>query len=403
MIKFDTRDKKPNLYHAAVFSVPAAVFLVFLLNRPAGVDSLLVCAYLFVYFTVMLIMLIRAFVHQLEYNPYSYNTIIYMGFSLFLLAVIFIHLYKTYQVLHYPDQYSINVIHDAVMNSASNYMLLSFPFIFVFSVGLCISNIALIRHEGRRFVNILGIILSFMLVAGALLLYRFDYYASGSVREIMIHDLLKNLFSAVYLYFECMMIGTIIADVIAAVHEPDKDKDFLIILGCGLKNDGTPTPLLQARIDRAVEFDRRQREETGKELIFIVSGGQGPDEITAESTAMKNYLMEKGIEERRIVEENQSEDTLENMRFSKEKIMQINPDGKVAFSTTNYHVFRSGLCARRVKMKAAGMGAPTKWYFWPNASVREFIGLLTEHRGKQALIFIGMIIFYTVMTLTVSR
>ena len=57
MIKFDTRDKKPNLYHAAVFSVMAAVFLVFLLNRPAGADSLLVCAYLFVYFTVMLIML----------------------------------------------------------------------------------------------------------------------------------------------------------------------------------------------------------------------------------------------------------------------------------------------------------------------------------------------------------
>ena len=79
--------------------------------------------------------------------------------------------------------------------------------------------------------------------------------------------------------------------------------------------------------------------------------------------------------------------------------MAVDPNGKVAFATTNYHVFRSGLCARRVKMRAVGMGAKTKWYFWPNAAVREFVGLLTEHRGKQALIFAGMIVFYVMLTL----
>ena len=86
-------------------------------------------------------------------------------------------------------------------------------------------------------------------------------------------------------------------------------------------------------------------------------------------------------------------------RFSKEKILAAGGPGKVAFSTTNYHVFRSGLCARRVKMRAVGMGAKTKWYFWPNAAVREFVGLLTEHRGKQALIFGGMIVFYVALTI----
>ncbi|MBQ3275733.1 MAG: hypothetical protein IJH47_01575 [Oscillospiraceae bacterium] len=49
------------------------------------------------------------------------------------------------------------------------------------------------------------------------------------------------------------------------------------------------------------------------------------------------------------------------------------------------------------------MGAKTKWYFWPNAAVREFVGLLTEHRLKQGLILGGMVVFYVALTLTVYR
>ena len=45
-----------------------------------------------------------------------------------------------------------------------------------------------------------------------------------------------------------------------------------------------------------------------------------------------------------------------------------------------------------MKLRAQGIGADTKWYFWPNAAVREFIGLLSEHRGKQALILLGIIV-----------
>jgi uncharacterized SAM-binding protein YcdF (DUF218 family) len=91
------------------------------------------------------------------------------------------------------------------------------------------------------------------------------------------------------------------------------------------------------------------------------------------------------------------------MRFSKEKIWAVDPNGKVAFSTTNYHVFRGGLCARRVKMRAVGMGAKTRWYFWPNAAVREFVGLLTAHKLKQGLIFGSMIAFYVAVTLMAYR
>ena len=118
---------------------------------------------------------------------------------------------------------------------------------------------------------------------------------------------------------------------------------------------------------------------------------------------MKQYLLAQGVPEERIIEEDRSTDTAQNMRFSKEKIQAVDPKGKVAFVTTNYHVFRGGLCARRVKMRAVGMGSKTKWYFWPNASVREFVGLLTEHRLKQGLVLGGLVLVYVVLTLLAYR
>ena len=196
-----------------------------------------------------------------------------------------------------------------------------------------------------------------------------------------------------------MLIGAIVADAIAAKYEPERDKDYLIILGCGIRKDGTPSPLLRGRVDRALAFAKKQKEETGKDLIFVTSGGQGPDEVVSESESMKRYLLTQGVPAERILEENRSTDTRENMRFSKELIWARDPEAKVGYVTTNYHVFRAGLCARRVKMRAQGMGADTKWYFWPNASVREFVGLLTEHRGKQGLILFGMLAAYTLLTL----
>ena len=63
------------------------------------------------------------------------------------------------------------------------------------------------------------------------------------------------------------------------------------------------------------------------------------------------------------------------------------------------HVVRSGLYARRVTLGGQGMGARTKWYFWPNAAVREFVGLLTEHRLKQGLVLLGLLLSYAFLTI----
>lgn len=402
-MRFDTRDKKPKLYHILALSVLAAAVLGVLNAAEAAEHVLASFLVLDSYFLIVIVLLLDAFFKQLQYNPYSYNSIFYVGFALFVLTVLATHVIVTVHLLREPEEYLVGEIFGWMISSATTFMVLTLPFILLFSAALCISNISLIRHEGRRFVNILGIILSVLMVGGVAFLMRFSYYVTGSQREVMIHDLITNILAAIYLYFECMLIGVIIANMLVVHYEPEKDKDFLIILGCGLRRDGTPTPLLRGRIDRALAFYRRQKAETGKELIFVTSGGQGPNEVISESTSMKRYLMKQGIPEDQIVEEDRSTDTFENMKFSWEKIRAIDPNGKVAFATTNYHVFRSGLFARRVKMRAVGMGAKTRWYFWPNAAVREFVGLLTEHRGKQALILGGMIALYIALTLWIYR
>ena len=399
MIRFDTLNKKPKLWNIAVLTGVLALILAVLLLLGAERCAVPISLSLGVYLLIVLVLLARAFLGQLRYNPYSYNTIFYMGIALFLLAVLILQIRLSILLIRYPEEYHANEILHLLLGSAKNYMLLTSPFLLLFSAELCISNVSLIRHEGFRGVNLLGMLLSFLLVGGEIFLFLFDYYVSGSQREVMIHELIANLFAAVYLYFECMLLGVMIADAIVVRYEPDPDKDYIIILGCGIRKDGTPSPLLRGRIDRALSFAEKQLALTGKAPVFVTSGGQGPDEPVSESAAMKRYLLEQGVPEERILEEDRSRDTFENMKFSREKFHAHGPEGKIAFATTNYHVFRGGLCARRVKMRAAGMGAKTRWYFWPNAAVREFVGLLTAHRLKQGLILGGMLVFYVALTL----
>ena len=78
------------------------------------------------------------------------------------------------------------------------------------------------------------------------------------------------------------------------------------------------------------------------------------------------------------------------MLFSRKLIEEKKPDAKIAFATTNFHVFRSGMLAASQGWRLDGMGAPTKWYFWPNAFIREFLGLLASSFMGQ-LIMIALI------------
>ena len=397
-VRVKSRIRKPNLYSVAVLSVALLAALAVLTLRGGEAGLRWGSVLLAVYFGLTVVLLLFAFRMQLLYNLYSYNTILYVGFALFVLSLFGTFLWAAFESFRNPDSFQAQEMLYTLVHSAKNYMFLTSPLLVLFSLALLVSNIALIRHEGRRFVNVLGILLALCLMLGEGLVAALDFISAFSTSHVLLLNLVVNLTAAFYLYFECMILGAAVADVIAARKVPELGQDFLLVLGCGLKKDGTPTPLLKGRLDLALAFDRRQVRETGREVLFVVSGGQGPDEVCPEAVSMRNYLMEQGIAEERILSEDKSSDTAENMRFSKLLIDEIKPDARVAFFTTNYHVFRAGLKARRIHMNAIGTGAKTRWYFWPNAAVREFVGLLTEHRGKQLAVFAGILAVYTVLT-----
>ncbi len=398
--------KKPKVWDIAVLT-GVVLAIVLILNLGSSERTMFyICTLINVYFIAAIGMLIYAFLRQLKYNIYSYNTIYYVGFAIFVAFVMISHVTMMPFIVSDPGTYGLPSIISNLAGTSRTFIFATFPFILIFSAALCASNISLIRHEGKRLVNLLGIILSFLMTAGALFIYFFSYAMSGSAEHVMRLELLSQLFSTIYLYCECMLIGAIIANVLAAKGVPAPDKDFIIILGCGIMSDGSPTPLLRGRVDKALELYDRQLAIGGKAPVFITSGGQGPDEVISESECMKRYLIKKGIPESRIILEDKSSDTFENMKFSKEKLIAAGrtiDDTKIAFSTNKYHVFRSGLYAKRVKLNAEGIGSDTKWYFWPNASVREFVGLMTEHRGKQVMVLLGMIAIYVTLTIITFR
>ena len=103
-----------------------------------------------------------------------------------------------------------------------------------------------------------------------------------------------------------------------------------------------------------------------------------------------------------ILQEDRSRNTLENMRLSREIIEREGGDKRVVFATTNYHVFRSGLWAARAGLEAEGIGSRTKWWFWPNAFLRECAGLM-QYRWKQELIFlIVLMIFFGMLSAVIG-
>ena len=164
----------------------------------------------------------------------------------------------------------------------------------------------------------------------------------------------------------------------------------MIIPGCQIRKDGSLTPLLRARVDKALEFASTQHEKTGKGASFVVSGGKGPDEVISEADAMRNYLLSLGVEDSRILKENKSRNTEENISFSAEIIKQEKENARIAFSTTNYHVFRTGNIAYKAGYDMEGIGARTKAYFWINAFIREFIATLVSEKKKH-LVTLGVL------------
>lgn len=274
----------------------------------------------------------------------------------------------------------------------------------ILCVVMSASNLSLIKHEGLKPKNVVGAGLEVVFIVFSIMIYVLDEAVLEPLAILSNNDYLVDrcfrllffLYSFAF-YLDMILVGIFVMGWLAARQHPKYDKDFIIIPGCSIRKDGGLLPLLKGRTNRAIKYAWEQEIACGKNVLFVPSGGQGPGEIISEGSAMEMYLISHSAEQDEVYAEKQSRNTYENFYFSKKIIEQINPDAKVAFATTNYHVLRCGMLAHKVGMEAEGIASDTKWYFWPNGFAREVIAIFALTGRKHliavlALLFIGLLI-----------
>ena len=130
------------------------------------------------------------------------------------------------------------------------------------------------------------------------------------------------------------------------------------------------------QIDKAIEAFYKSKNPN---IRIIASGGKGNDEKISEAQAIANYIeKETTVPTDRIILEDKSTTTYENLLFSKKIGESLIENPKFLFVTNNYHVYRTGAYAKKVGMVGDGLGCRTARYYIPSAFIREFIALCVK-------------------------
>jgi uncharacterized SAM-binding protein YcdF (DUF218 family) len=153
--------------------------------------------------------------------------------------------------------------------------------------------------------------------------------------------------------------------------KPEQGADYVIVLGAQWKQNG-PSYILQKRLDAAVTY-LKENEDT----LVIVSGGQGSNEHITEASGMCSYLVEKGINKERILVEDKSTNTYENLVFSGEFLNKA--EDSVVLVTNNFHMFRALQIAEKQGYEnIEGLAAGSYPAMVPNNLLREFLGVIKD-------------------------
>ena len=189
--------------------------------------------------------------------------------------------------------------------------------------------------------------------------------------EIKLPNIWRFLIITIVSVGLCIFIileGTIIY---YSTKEAEQNVDYMIVLGAQVRGIMV-TKSLKKRLDTAVLY-----LTDNPQTLVVVSGGQGPGEDISEAEAMRRYLTSKGIAEERIIKEEQSTNTNENIKYSKLLMDKEHPS--VAIVTNGFHIFRATSIAKKQGFtEVQGLAAPSDQILILNYYVREAVGVLKD-------------------------
>ncbi|MDO5133268.1 MAG: YdcF family protein [Eubacteriales bacterium] len=200
-------------------------------------------------------------------------------------------------------------------------------------------------------------------------------WKAGGIRRgaVCAAGITAALIAAAALLLTCMMIR-------AACRKPSPDA-AVIVLGCQVKGEA-PSLMLTRRMDAAVRFLR-----TNPDAVCIASGGKGEGENISEAECIFRYMTAQGIAPERVLKEDRSTSTRENILFSLRLLEQTRglpaeDSGAelpgIAVATNEFHACRAHLAAKKLGFSCGTVSADTPWWLFPTFYVRELYGLLYE-------------------------
>ena len=114
---------------------------------------------------------------------------------------------------------------------------------------------------------------------------------------------------------------------------------------------------------------------------------------------MAGYLAARGFPVDRIEREDQSASTEENLVNSQAIMDRLRPDATCVIVTSNFHVFRTAMIARRLGVRGEVTGARTAGYYWPSATLREFAAVFVSYKAVNLAVCFALVAVPVMVTL----
>lgn len=175
----------------------------------------------------------------------------------------------------------------------------------------------------------------------------------------------------------CIIIGLLLFTVICSgvicgmTWNGSDNLDYVVVLGAQV-NGTVPSRALRKRLDKAYEYAMKNSE-----TMLVLSGGQGGGEDITEAQCMKEFLEERGLPKERMILEEKSTNTMENLKFSNE--LSGCADKKTGIISNNFHIYRALKLAKKMGyIYAEGIAAPSDPILQVHYVVREVFALVKE-------------------------
>lgn len=194
----------------------------------------------------------------------------------------------------------------------------------------------------------------------------------GFFRRLLRPRWLRRLVNCVIAVCMTAILVTVGRMALAAADRPAQGQECtVVVLGCQVFPDGHPSLMLRGRIQAAYRYLTDHPE-----AMCIASGGQNGSEPVSEAQCIRDTLVSMGIAPERILLEDRSRSTEENLAFSARLIAERGLPTAVAVASDNFHQLRAAIWAQRSGLTPYSDGCASPWFLTAGYWARETAALL---------------------------